>query len=54
MTKPKIEATYDPALARYRVHCPLCDHFAVRAKKEAAIHVISQHLAYVHEADLNA
>jgi ribosomal protein S27AE len=46
MTTVKIYSEYDPVLKRYRVRCPKCGHVAVRAKREAALHVMAQHVAY--------
>lgn len=48
----KIETTYDPVTKRHRAQCPLCPHFSVRAKREAAEHVESQHVTYEHEAEV--
>ena len=39
---------YDPVLRRYRATCG-CGYEAVRAKREAAEHVLSQHIAYQHD-----
>lgn len=47
----KAKAVYDPVIKRYRATCPICGYAAVRAKWEAAEHVLSQHLAYEHEAE---
>lgn len=44
----KIDATYDPVAKRYKGDCPLCGYFAARAKRAAALHVLSQHVAYEH------
>lgn len=33
---------------RWRSTCPVCGYFSVRAKREAAVHVVSQHVAYEH------
>ena len=40
------DVSFDPVLRRYRATCPTCGYVAVRAKREAAVHVLSQHLAY--------
>lgn len=43
------EAVYDPVLKRYRATCPHCGYVSVRAKREAAEHNLSTHLAYQHD-----
>lgn len=40
---------YDAATKRYRAACPHCIFVAVRAKREAAEWLLSQHLAYSHD-----
>jgi len=49
MKKVTLEAQYDPVIKRYRATCPECDYVAVRAKREAAIHAMSLHVAYSHD-----
>lgn len=44
---------YDPVIKRYRAFCPKCDYVAIRAKSEAAAHVIAQHVAYAHDGKEN-
>lgn len=44
----KIETEYDPVLHRYRAFCPACHFQSVRAKREAATHIVAQHAAYEH------
>lgn len=51
MTTLKLDAKYDPVIGRYVAQCPHCLYFAVRAKSEAAIHVLSQHVAYTHDGN---
>ena len=41
--------TYDAEARRHRAACPFCDYAVVRAKKEAALHVLAQHVIYEHE-----
>jgi hypothetical protein len=48
---PKPEITYDPVLKRWKAHCSHCAYMAVRAKREAAEHILSQHTAYNHEGE---
>lgn len=47
----RLDATYDPVVKRYRATCPTCGYVAVRAKREAAIHVLSQHVTYTHDSE---
>lgn len=49
MARKKFNIHYDAVLKRYRASCPHCSYFAVRAKSEAAEHVLSQHIAYAHD-----
>ena len=44
-----IDAQYDPVVRRYRAECPVCGYAAVRAKRDAALHVLAQHVVYAHE-----
>ena len=43
-----LRTKYDPVLGRYRAACA-CGFVAVRAKREAAEHVLAQHVAYEHD-----
>jgi hypothetical protein len=45
-TKPDV--TYDPVVKRWRATCP-CGYVAVRAKREAALWALEQHVAYSHD-----
>lgn len=54
MTGSKLDAVFDPVVKRYRATCPVCGYFAVRAKREAAIHVLAQHVAYTHDGKVGA
>lgn len=46
---PRMESSsYDAAIKRWRAFCPYCAYQAVRAKREAAEHVVSQHVNYTH------
>jgi len=49
--RPKLDTVYDPVIGRWRSTCPVCGFVAVRAKREAAEHVASQHLAYEHDVE---
>jgi hypothetical protein len=49
----KLETAYDPVVRRYRSTCPLCGYVAVRAKREAAEHITSQHVAYEHGREVS-
>lgn len=42
------KAEYDAVIKRYRATCPVCMYVAVRAKSEAAEHLLAQHIAYTH------
>lgn len=45
------DIVFDPAERRFRATCPVCGFVAVRAKREAALHYLVQHLAYEHDAE---
>jgi hypothetical protein len=49
MTSVRNATTYDPVLKRHRATCPTCGYAAVRAKRDAAAHVLAQHIAYAHD-----
>ena len=49
--KIKRDAVYDPVTKRYKATCPECGYFAARAKREAALWALDQHIAYEHEAE---
>ena len=44
----KFELTYDRVADRWKAYCPHCGKIFARAKREAAEHVMTQHLAYEH------
>lgn len=46
--KTKVEIVYDPVVKRWKATCPHCGRIVARAKREAAEHNMSQHLAYEH------
>lgn len=46
--KVKLRAVYDPVIGRYKTTCPECGRVVVRAKSEAAVHNLAQHMAYEH------
>jgi hypothetical protein len=50
----KIQIEYDGVLRRYRATCPVCGYVAVRSKREAAAHIIVQHVAYTHGVAVTA
>lgn len=52
MKRVKIDASYDPVVKRYRAQCPDCPFAAVRAKREAALHALSQHVVYQHDKEV--
>ena len=52
MKKIKIDAAYDPVVKRWKATCSECGYFAARAKREAAVHALAQHVAYEHEAEV--
>ncbi len=41
-------AVYSPTIKRWRAACPHCNFVVKRAKREAAEHVLRQHVAYEH------
>lgn len=45
----KTSPEYDPVVKRWKAHCPHCGKIYARAKREAAEHVLAQHLSYEHE-----
>jgi len=51
--KVKITAVYNRETKRYVAKCPLCPYGNVRSKREAALHVLAQHVAYVHQAEVS-
>jgi hypothetical protein len=53
MKKVKIDVVYVPVTKRYQATCPECGKFYVRAKREAALHNLSLHLAYDHDAEVS-
>ena len=52
MNKMKLDAVYDPVTKRYHATCPECGYKSVRAKREAALHVLAQHVVYTHEKEV--
>jgi hypothetical protein len=50
--KVQIDAVYDPVVKRYRAPCPICGYVAVRAKRDAALWHLSQHVVHVHDAEV--
>ena len=53
MNTVKISAERDAEAKRYVARCPLCTYRVERAKKDAALHNLSMHVTYQHDAEVD-